>query len=611
MTDKGANRPYRGSPDEEFERMLSDLGAGAVPVDPVFRDGLESHLRRSYRRSSSRQTAALPPARRFAVGIALLVGMLVGASIYGPIERKLGLGTVSAQQVLKKAVQMSDRVEAAIMHIRAASSIRDIYSGQTNEAVVEEWVDLADPLVFCRLIVQPDKAEVARACNGEGTYLFLRNAFRGQPGYLVRMHLTDREMERLRARVLLRQTRIKDTEPYVAKARYIRKETALDNRPVHTITYDMQVDNPWNRKRDQNPERLPANVTMKVDAENYRVLSFVEQTEFNGIWFTTFSREVQQFEMLGQDEINPLAVIEEMMNSEIHVVEIPRTGRSEYQTYMAGMALAGQGEYFVPESELLTGRQLPGIYRKMDKILKKSDGDWQLMSAVRLPGSGYRLHFSRDDGSCLILENRLPYRSLDRSWNAKIDLIGRSWLVETNFGLEGDDGSKGIFSQDISFLHPMGMPIYIRGRNLSQEEMTGFIRSMVVPYDEDEARRALQMPWGDPPILEELPDKSIEMRAARAWRRATLGMAIVPSEDGRGSTVIAVFERGPAAQVGVKEGDRLLYFNGVPIANNRALKNELDKRRFGDRVTLTLERNNELLEVKPTLVRRIYLLNPM
>ena len=88
-------------------------------------------------------------------------------------------------------------------------------------------------------------------------------------------------------------------------------------------------------------------------------------------------------------------------------------------------------------------------------------------------------------------------------------------------------------------------------------------------------------------------------------------MAIAPSEDGRGSKVIAVFEIGPAARVGVREGDRLLYFNGVPIANNRALKDELDKRRFGDQVTLTLERDRQIIEVKPVLVRRIYLLNQL
>jgi hypothetical protein len=348
---------------------------------------------------------------------------------------------------------------------------------------------------------------------------------------------------------------------------------------------------------------------MKVDAENYRVLSYVEQAEFNGIWLTTFSREMEQFELMGPNEIDPIDVIEGMMDEQMSLVEIPRSGRSHYQDYMARMALAGLGDYLIQPTDLVPEKELPGALRSLDKTLKNPGDGWEPVYAVRLPGSRYRLHFCNQGRQCLTLENRLPYSSLDRSWNAKTEVAGRSWFVETNFGLEGDQGSKGVFSRDISFLHPRGVPIYIKGRNLTQEEITEFILTAVVPYDEDEARRARQVPWGDPPILEDQPDKTIEMRSARAWRRGTLGIGIAPSDDGRGSTVIVVFENGPAGRMGVREGDRLLYLNGVPIANNLAYKDELDKRRFGDQVTLTLERDNELYEVKPTLVRRIYLLD--
>lgn len=69
----------------------------------------------------------------------------------------------------------------------------------------------------------------------------------------------------------------------------------------------------------------------------------------------------------------------------------------------------------------------------------------------------------------------------------------------------------------------------------------------------------------------------------------TLG-ASTRAVDGGGREIIAVDDDSPAAQAGLKVGDTIVAFDGRPIESRGALATELAACRWGDVVTLTIER---------------------
>jgi S1-C subfamily serine protease len=80
-----------------------------------------------------------------------------------------------------------------------------------------------------------------------------------------------------------------------------------------------------------------------------------------------------------------------------------------------------------------------------------------------------------------------------------------------------------------------------------------------------------------------------------------LGVSLGFSEN-EGAVVDRVEEDSPALKAGLKSGDVIIKINGEGIADGEALVSQVIKRKPGDEITLTVERGDETLELKTTLV---------
>jgi serine protease Do len=80
-----------------------------------------------------------------------------------------------------------------------------------------------------------------------------------------------------------------------------------------------------------------------------------------------------------------------------------------------------------------------------------------------------------------------------------------------------------------------------------------------------------------------------------------LGVSLGFSEI-EGAVVDRVEEDSPALKAGLKSGDVIIKINGEGIADGEALVSQVVKRKPGDEITLTVERGDETLELKTTLV---------
>lgn len=78
-----------------------------------------------------------------------------------------------------------------------------------------------------------------------------------------------------------------------------------------------------------------------------------------------------------------------------------------------------------------------------------------------------------------------------------------------------------------------------------------------------------------------------------------LGVGVDPRADG--PYVAHVDDKGPGKRAGVKEGDRLLAWNGAPIPDANAWNDLLSKCKAGDKVELTVERKGKRLKLSVTL----------
>lgn len=84
--------------------------------------------------------------------------------------------------------------------------------------------------------------------------------------------------------------------------------------------------------------------------------------------------------------------------------------------------------------------------------------------------------------------------------------------------------------------------------------------------------------------------------------RAYLG--VMPVYQAEMPTVDSVVEGTPADKAGLEAGDRLTHWDGEPVADLRQLAGRLARADPGDTVVLTIERDEETLELPVTLGRR-------
>lgn len=85
-------------------------------------------------------------------------------------------------------------------------------------------------------------------------------------------------------------------------------------------------------------------------------------------------------------------------------------------------------------------------------------------------------------------------------------------------------------------------------------------------------------------------------KVERGW----LGVSITDTEDGR-VEIVEVEEESPAELANLKEGDIILKVEGKRIVNGKMLVSEIRKRKPGKNITLEIERNGKILEVKVKL----------
>src|SRR5207237_863184 len=77
------------------------------------------------------------------------------------------------------------------------------------------------------------------------------------------------------------------------------------------------------------------------------------------------------------------------------------------------------------------------------------------------------------------------------------------------------------------------------------------------------------------------------------------GQLNVPTQNG--ALLISVFPGSPAGAAGLKEGDVVVSFNGSKVADVDTLRKAIEKTHVGDRVTVTVYRQRERLDVPVTV----------
>lgn len=83
--------------------------------------------------------------------------------------------------------------------------------------------------------------------------------------------------------------------------------------------------------------------------------------------------------------------------------------------------------------------------------------------------------------------------------------------------------------------------------------------------------------------------------------KASLGVYISDQSDIDGVLVNTVMDDSAAADAGMEEGDIIISFDGVEVTSVAELKGEIDKHLPGERVTVTVEREGETIDLRLTL----------
>ncbi|MBC7225883.1 MAG: PDZ domain-containing protein [Thermoflexales bacterium] len=102
---------------------------------------------------------------------------------------------------------------------------------------------------------------------------------------------------------------------------------------------------------------------------------------------------------------------------------------------------------------------------------------------------------------------------------------------------------------------------------------------------------SIPTPEGTPPILTPVPEE-----------RPYLGVRYITRP--RGAEIVEVIPGSPAEEAGLQVGDLIREVDGQRVNSTRPLVELLYLYRPGDRVTLTVERDGDELEIRVTLGRR-------
>ena len=95
-------------------------------------------------------------------------------------------------------------------------------------------------------------------------------------------------------------------------------------------------------------------------------------------------------------------------------------------------------------------------------------------------------------------------------------------------------------------------------------------------------------------------DVCSEIKKKGKVERGWLGVTIAQSEEGE-ITIVTVEGDSPADSADLRSGDAILEFDGNEIASTRKLATEIRKRKPGDKVTLKIDREGEIKDIKVEL----------
>ncbi len=131
------------------------------------------------------------------------------------------------------------------------------------------------------------------------------------------------------------------------------------------------------------------------------------------------------------------------------------------------------------------------------------------------------------------------------------------------------------------------------------EAVGGERKGQSIPFLEEPAPVALGE-W-----LDAHPDSTVLLPSERDFKainRPTLGVRV---EDRNDAIVVSrVGDESPAALAGLEVGDRLHTLDGHAIVERKSLREILMESTAGDTVDLVVERDGELLTLRPTLAER-------
>lgn len=85
---------------------------------------------------------------------------------------------------------------------------------------------------------------------------------------------------------------------------------------------------------------------------------------------------------------------------------------------------------------------------------------------------------------------------------------------------------------------------------------------------------------------------------------AVLGIESITADGSPGILIGGLYAKGPAALAGMQKGDRIVSYDGQPIASLEELLEKLAAGRAGDQVAVGVERDGQMVGLVVTLVRR-------
>jgi serine protease Do len=142
-------------------------------------------------------------------------------------------------------------------------------------------------------------------------------------------------------------------------------------------------------------------------------------------------------------------------------------------------------------------------------------------------------------------------------------------------------------------------------------DLRGRVLGVLVPMSPMETGEMAGIEWYDSGIgfavpLEQINRMLDRLKKGEDLHPGLLGVSLRPGDPYTAEPVIAACHpKSPAAEAGLKTGDKIVAIDGVNVASQSELKHQLGPRYAGEKVTLAVMRGKERLERSPELVAKL------